>query len=115
MSILNMSPAAIIIQDLKIDKKALGQMRDANITLCLATSTLTASSGLYRSRNLYMMRKLFDYARSIKLDVSFITLAHSNSHLCSYIQLLELAKLVGAEEEYARKSISKTNCSLVME
>lgn len=114
-SVLNMSPKAVAFPDSKIDKKALEQMRDRGITLCLPTSVITDSYGLQRSRNIYMMGKLFTYARSIKLDAAFVTLAKSNAHLCSYMQLIELAKLVGADEEYARRSIGQINKSLVIE
>ncbi len=114
ISILNMSPSAIAFLDSRINKKTLEQMRERGIVLCIPVSILTNSYGLQRSRNLYMMSKLFSYAKGIKLDVSFATLAKSNAHLCSYMQLVELAKLIGADEEYARKSISVTNRNLVI-
>jgi len=113
IQILNMSPRAVVFSDSKINKKALEQMRDRDILLCIPADLITGTSGLHRSRNMYMMGKLFDHARSIKLEVSFITLAQSNAHLCSYMQLIEIAKLIGADEEYARASISK-NGSLVI-
>jgi myo-inositol-hexaphosphate 3-phosphohydrolase len=114
-AILNLSPSAIVFSDMKINKKALEQMNERKIALCMPMSTLTSSYGLSRSRSLYMMSKLLTHARKIKLDVSFVTLAKSRTNLCSYIQLLELAKLIGADEEYARKSISEINKSLVGE
>ena len=60
-----------------------------------------------------MMGKLLDYSLGIKLEVCFATFAKSNLNLCSYMQLIELAKLLGADEDYARKSISSVTKSLV--
>lgn len=113
LAVLNSSPHAIVFSDLKINKKAMEQMRERKIALCLPISNLTSSYGLQRSRNLYMMSKLLKHAQSIKLDVSFATLAKGNTNLCSYMQLIEIAKLIGADEEYARKSLSQTNKSMV--
>ncbi len=89
------------------------KMKESDIALCLPTSFITCSYGLQRSRTIYLMSKLFAHAKSIKLDVSFATLAMNNMHLCSYIQLMELAKLLGADEEYAKRSMSETNRMLV--
>jgi len=114
IGVLNASPKAVVFADMRINKKALEQMKERKVSLCLPISNLTSSYGLQRSRSLYMMGKLFDHAKSIKLEVSFATLAKSNTNLCSYMQLIEVAKLLGADEEYARKSLSKTNKSLVM-
>ena len=113
IGVLNASPRAVSFLDSKINKKALEQMAERKILLCLPISILTSSYGLQRSRNLYLMGKLFNYAKSMKISVSFVTLAKNNMNLCSYLQLIELAKVLGADEEYARKSISSTNKSLV--
>lgn len=113
LSVIGMHPKAIVFPDSRINKKAMEQMREKDILLCLPMSLITSASGMSRSKSLYMMSKLFDHARSIKLDVAFVTLAKSNSDLCSYMQTLELAKLIGADEAYARKSLSEINKSLV--
>jgi hypothetical protein len=114
IGVLNLSPRAVVFYDMRINKKALEQMAERKIALCMPISTLTSLYGLQRSRALYMMSKLLDHAIGIKLDVAFASLAKSNTNLCSYIQLLEIAKLLGAGEDYARKSISQTNKSLVI-
>jgi RNase P/RNase MRP subunit p30 len=114
-SALNSSPAAVVFPDIKINKKALEQMQERRIALCLPISPLTSSYGLQRARSLYMTGKLLHHAMQIKLAVSFVTLAKSRTNLCSYMQLLEIAKLIGADEDYARKSLSDINKSLVVE
>ena len=76
-SILSFSPKAIVFSDSKINKKALEQMRDRDMVLCIPMNLLMTSVGLQRSRNLYLMGRLFDHAKSLKLDVSFVTLSKS--------------------------------------
>jgi RNase P/RNase MRP subunit p30 len=102
-----------VFKDLHINKKAMEKMKESDIALCLPTSFITCSYGLQRSRTIYLMSKLFSHAKSIRLDVSFATLAMNNMHLCSYLQLIELAKLLGSDDEYARRSIGEINNSLV--
>jgi RNase P/RNase MRP subunit p30 len=109
-----MSPSAIVFPDSRINKKALEQMKEREIALCIQLSNLTMSYGLQRSRNLYMASKLFDYAKGMEIDVCFASFARTNVQLCSYIQIIELARLLGADEEYAKKSLSM-NGSLAIE
>lgn len=113
LALIKGGPGAIVFKDMHINKRAMDKMREFDIALCLPISFITCSYGLQRSRSIYLMSRLFAHARSIKLEVSFATLAMNNMHLCSYIQLMELARLLGAEEEYARRSISEINGSLV--
>lgn len=114
LSIISMSPRAIVFPDSRINKKAMEQMLSHEILLCLPMSMITSSTGMNRSKSMYMMSRLLDHARSIKLDTAFVTLAKTDSNLCSYMQLIELAKLMGADEAYARRSISEINKSLVI-
>ncbi|MGI0100802.1 MAG: hypothetical protein ACREBH_03765 [Candidatus Micrarchaeaceae archaeon] len=113
LGIMNESPSAIVFRDMRINKKAMEQMNDKGIALCIPMDTITSSYGLQRSRTLYMTSKLLKHAMDIRLNVSFVTLARSELQLCSYMQLIELAKLLGANEEQARMGTSETNKSLV--
>jgi len=113
MAALKASPKAVVFPDSRIDRKVIKVVAEREVALCIPIGDLTSSYGLQRSRSLYMTSKLFDYARSKKIDVSFVTLARDRTQLCSYIQLIEMAKLLGASEEYARESISKINKSMV--
>lgn len=115
LAVLKMSPKAVVFPDSRIDRKVMKSVAERGVMLCMPLSNIMTSYGLKRSRSLYMMSKLFDYARSKKIEVSFVTLARSNNHLCSYMQLAELAKLIGADDAYARRSIGETNRSLVVE
>jgi RNase P/RNase MRP subunit p30 len=108
-----MCPSAIVFSNLRLDKKAMENMREQDVALCIPLSTITSTYSLQRSKTLYWMNRLFRYAKSIRLNVSFATLARSSTHLCSCIQLVELAKLLDEDEKYIKYCISETNRSLV--
>ncbi|MCL5429894.1 MAG: hypothetical protein M1504_00265 [Candidatus Marsarchaeota archaeon] len=104
---------AVAMTGFHIDKKLMELIRDRNCVLCLPMTAITASYGIERSRNIYRIRKLFSYARSNGIEVSFASMAKTKRYLNSYVQLIELAKLVGADERYARHSIGEINKYLV--
>lgn len=104
---------AVIVTDFRIDKKLMAHMAENDIALCIPLSTITFSYGLSRSRAIFMLNTLFTYARKSGIDVSFITLASTDMYLASVMQLIELAMLVGADEKYARHSISEINRALI--
>lgn len=104
---------AVIVSDSRIDKKLMAQMSENGIALCIPVSAITSSYGLARSRTIYLMNNLFSYARKSGIEVAFVTLAGSKIHTASVMQLIELAMLVGADEAYARDSISRTNKDMI--
>ena len=104
---------AVIVTDFRIDKKLMAHMAENDIMLCIPVSAITFSYGLSRSRAIFMLNTLFTYARKSGIEVSFITLAQSEMYMASAMQLIELAMLVGADEKYARHSISEVNKGLM--
>lgn len=100
---------AIIITDSRINRELMEHISRGNIVLCMPLSNITSTNGLNRTKRIYMMSKLLNHARKNKIDVSFISMARSNEQLLSYAQLIELAKLIGADEQYARNSLSIIN------
>ena len=104
---------AVAITDSYIDKQLMNEIKDRDCVLLMPMSAITASYGLQRAHNIYKMAKLFAYARKMKIEVCFASTAKTPLHLNSYIQLIELAKLVGAEEAYARYSLNKVTKSIV--
>jgi RNase P/RNase MRP subunit p30 len=104
---------AVIISDSRIDKKLIAQMSENDIALCIPVSAITSGYGLARSKTTYMMGNLFTYAKKSKIDIAFVTLAGSRMQMASAMQLIELAMLVGADEAYARDSISRVNKGLM--
>ena len=103
---------AVSITDSYIDRRLLVSIKENGCVLCMAMSTITASYGVERSRNIYKMSKLFKAARKLGIDVAFVSMAKDTNYMNSYIQLLELARLIGADEQYARQSISKITAAI---
>ena len=106
-SLVKQGARAVSITDSYIDRKLLEAMKDSDCVLCMAMSSVTASYGIERSRTIYKMSRLFKEARKRGVDVTFVSMAKDRNYMNSYIQLVELAKLIGAEEQYARHSISE--------
>jgi len=107
------NPKAIIITDSRIDRKLIATMKDRNVMLCVPFDRIVGSAGLRRSSAIYMTSKMVTYAIKKQIRVAFVSLAASEEMLCSPIQLIELTKLLGVGEEYAREAIGKTNLELI--
>ena len=105
--------SAVAITDSYIDRKLMDTIKENKCILCMPLGTITASYGVERARNIYRMRKLFADARKRGIEVCFISMAKTPQFLNSYMQLIELAKLLGADERYARYSISEITKALV--
>jgi hypothetical protein len=99
----------VAITDSYIDKKLMQAIKENKCILCMPMSIITASYGTERSRNTYRMKKLFEHARKMGIEVAFVSMAKTKEFMNSYMQLIELAKLIGADERYARYSISEIN------
>jgi len=105
--------AAVYLKEPIIDKSLIAKMADNSTILCISLSEITSLYGLKRSRTMLKVGRLFLYAKKKDVPVSFITAARSDSLMCSHMQMVELAKLLGADEEYARVSIGETNKMLL--
>lgn len=105
--------SAVAIADSRIDRKLMEELREQKTTLILPTSLITSSYSLERPKRLYLISKLYSHAKKLGIDVGFATMAESRQNMCSYIQLIEIAKLVGADEQQARHGISAVNMSVV--
>lgn len=108
-SLVRHGASFVAITDSYIDKKLMQGIKENKCILCMPMSIITASYGLERSRNAYRMKKLFEHARKMGIEVAFVSMAKTKEYMNSYMQLIELAKLIGADERYARYSISEIN------
>ncbi len=113
LNLVKHGAAAVAITDSHVDKKLMAEIKERNCTIIMPMSAITASYGLQRSHNIYKMAKLFAFARKKGIEVAFTSMAKTPMYLNSYIQLIELAKLVGADDAYARYSLSKVTKSIV--
>jgi K+ transporter len=99
----------VAITDSYIDKQLMQSIKDNGCILCMPMSIITASYGPERSRNTYRMKRLFEHARKMGIEVGFVSMAKTKEYMNSYMQLIELAKLIGADERYARYSLGEIN------
>ncbi|MCL4403130.1 MAG: hypothetical protein M1500_03050 [Candidatus Marsarchaeota archaeon] len=105
--------AAVHIDGYKIDRKLMEEIAANDCILCIDTKSITNSYGTRRTKALYRASRLFKLAKKRKIRVSFATMAASVDEMLSKIQIIEIAKLIGADEQYARYSISEINGYLV--
>lgn len=104
----------IAIKDMRGDGRLLNIMSENDCILCVPTNIFTSSTGIERSKLIYRAEILLNVARKKHIKVSFISVAESKLHMCSYMQLIEIAKLIGANEQFARSSISTVNKELLV-
>jgi hypothetical protein len=100
---------AVWITDYLLDKKLLDVISDNSIPLVFPLSDIIFAKGLQRPRLMAKMSVLLKYSKKLGLGISFITLADSQKNMCSYMQLIEIAKLLGADDELARTGLSEIN------
>lgn len=103
---------ALAIADSGIDLKLLDSMADNRTILCLALNNLVSSYNFDLAKQISRTRNLVSRAQKYKIPIAVVSLAQSRINLCSTLQLLELAKLLGLEERYARYSLGEVNKSL---
>lgn len=113
LSLIKNGAKAVVITDSYMDKQLMETISNNDCILCMPMNIITASSGMERTKNIYRMAKLLKLAMRKRIKVGFISLAKTPQYLNSYIQLIELAKLIGADEQYARNSISEINKMVV--
>ncbi len=107
------SPRAIIINDSRIDRRLLDTMKAREVMLCVPFERILSSAGLRKSSSIYMTSRLVQYAIKREIKVAFVSFAGSEETLCSPFQLIELAKLLGVKEDYARNAVCVTNAELI--
>ena len=101
--------AAVAITDFTIDRKLLARLKENGTVLCMPFAPILSRNGLERAKLLYKAATLLRYAYNKRIEVSFASLAESELYMNSCIQLVELAKLLGATEGQARLGIGDVN------
>ena len=105
--------ASACLEEPIMDKELLAAMADNDCILCVPMSGIMSAFGLRRARLMYRTGRLISKAEKMGVPVGIVTMAPSNALMCSYMQMVELARLMGVEEGFARESISVTNRRLV--
>ncbi len=97
---------AIIISDLEIDRNMIEYARHNDKILIINAAQITTTSENYRSRAISRARELVRNALHYKIKIALCTTAKDPSEILSLQQMLEIAKLLGASEEDAKKMCS---------
>lgn len=105
--------AALIVEDMRIDRKLLETMADKGTILCMPLSRIVMREGTDRAATVFLMRGLYDSAKKRGIHVGFASMAPSALEMCSSMQLIGLARLAGADEQYARYSLGAVNMEMV--
>lgn len=103
---------ALAISDFEIDFKLLESMADNKTILCISLDNIVGLRDAALTRAIYRASKLVHRAKKYRLEISIASMAQTQNYLCSYMQLIELGKLLGLEEQYARHSLSDVNKQL---
>ena len=98
---------AVEVTDYRIERKLMQTMKDREVKLLISFGALKKLEGSGRQRALYLMSKLLRTAMKMGIEVRFASMAESKLHMFSSMQLIELARLIGADESAARAGISK--------
>lgn len=96
----------IIIRDNELIRQAVEEAAENGKLLVFPIRDITCTDTRTRMRNLYRMRGLMAFATHSKAKISLVTLAEDESELLSTIQMLEIAKFLGAKEDHAREMLS---------
>lgn len=100
---------AIAITDFTIDRKLMVKVKESGALLCIPFSEIVSRTGFQRTRLIYKATAMLKYAYNKRIDVSFASLAESELYMNSRMQLVELARMLGATEEQARQGVSSSN------
>lgn len=100
------STLGIIIEDNTIIKKVIEEAGKNEKSVFLVVSGLTAVEKNSRIRNMNRMRTLFKFSRRTKTEVGLITCAADPSLLLSSLQMIEIGRAIGADEETSKKMLT---------
>lgn len=84
-------------------------MLNRDTILGISVYPLMSTNGIKRSKRIYFAGRMFSLGEKKGIDVAFITVARSDLYLCSALQLIGLAGMIGADEAQARDSIATVN------
>ncbi len=96
----------LALHDNTLVKKSIEQLNDNEKCLFLITSKLIGSESGSSLRSFGRARQLLASARRSGAKVALVTMANDAADLLSPLQMLGIAKLLGADDEYAKKMLN---------
>lgn len=99
--------AGIMIKDNELLRIAVEEAAENEKTLFISLHDILCSDTKSRLRNIYRARGLMAFAMRSKASISLVSLADSEAGLISTMQMLGMAKFLGASEENAKRIVSR--------
>ncbi|HUB92534.1 MAG TPA: hypothetical protein VL945_01090 [Candidatus Saccharimonadales bacterium] len=95
----------IMINDSELIRMAVEEVVDTEKILVLPVHGITCGETRARLRNIYRMRGLMATATRSKAKIALVTMAEDESCMLSALQMVEVAKFIGATEAQAKKMV----------
>ncbi len=104
-AIRDSSVIGIVLEDSIESKSVIEHAASEGKPIFLIATHLTSAATQARLRSIYRMRRLFGFARHARASIGIISLASEPAELLSSMQMLEIAKMLGADEPYAKEML----------
>ena len=105
-SLADRNTIGIAFSDNKPDAKVVVDAAEKGKPIFFISASLLIGNHKDIQKSLYSIRKLFRVAKKARAKTGILTFARSKEQLLSVMQLIEIAKLIGADETEAKKMIS---------
>ncbi len=105
MALRRSNVIGVMIKDNELIRRTVEEAAEAEKALFLSAHELTCVETRERLRNLYRMRSLLSFAMRTGAEVRLVSLAQEDSCLLSAMQLVELARFLGAGEAHAKEMV----------
>lgn len=113
MAAIRNGASAIVPLGLEIERKVAEYAEGSETVVCMPVSRIISGFGFGRVRNIGRAKSLLDVCRKYGTKFTFITFAENALGMRSYMQVIEIAKMLGASESEARAAVSIANRLIV--
>lgn len=96
----------MIIEDFQADRNLIEHARHKEKIIMINAGKITNSNDNYRARNLIRARELVKNALHYKIKIAISSTARNPNEVLSAGQLIELAKILGANEEQSKNMLT---------
>lgn len=96
----------VIFKDNVPVKKTLEKVASSEKPVVIPITELTCASGASFMRNTYRLRSVLEACEKAGVDAAIVSLASSDSDVLSALQMLELARFIGAGDAKAKAMVS---------
>jgi hypothetical protein len=113
MAAIRNGASAIVPLGLEIERKVAEYAEGSETVVCVPVSRIISGFGFNRLRNIGRAKSLLRVCRKYGTKFTFVTFAENAFGMLSYMQVIEIAKMLGASESEARAAVSIANRLIV--